>query len=82
MNDFAVTICSHGQRRDHRSRPMRGRIAFHVKTARSQATDHGPGCHLTITQSIMGAIDSRSVASIDVYRGIGTIQIAIAAGTG
>lgn len=61
---------------------MRGRIAFHVKTARLQATNHGPGCHLMITKSIMGAIDSRSVASIDAYQGIGTIQITIAAGTG
>ena len=35
MNDFAYTICSHGQRPDHWSRPLRGRIAFRVAAARS-----------------------------------------------
>ena len=82
MNDFAYTICSHGQRPDHWSRPMRGRIAFHAKTARSQATDHGPGSHLRIIKNLLGAIDSSSITSIATYLGTSTIQIAIAGGTG
>jgi hypothetical protein len=60
---------------------MRGRIAFRAKTARSQATNHDPGSHLTIIKNLLGAIGSRSVTSIDTCLGIGTIQIAIASGT-
>ena len=82
MNDFAYTICSHGQRPDHWSRPMRRRFAFRAKTARSQATDHGPGSHLTIIKNLLGAIDTRSITSISAYLGTSTIQIAIAGGTG
>ena len=82
MNDFAYTICSHGQRPDHWSRPMRGRIAFRAKTARSQATNHDPGSHLTIIKNLLGAIDSRSIASIAAYLATSTIQIAIAGGIG
>ena len=82
MNDFAYTICSHELRPDRRPRPMRGRFAIGIKTARSQATDHGSGSHLTIIKNLLGAIDSSSITSIAAYLGISTIQIAIAGGTG
>jgi hypothetical protein len=75
-------MCSHEQRPDRRSRPMRGRFAFRVKTARLQATDCGLSGHLMIIKSLLGAIDTRSVASIDTHQGTSTIQIAIAGGTG
>ena len=74
--------CSYEQRPDRRSRPMRGRFAFRVKATRLQATDHGPNGHLTIIHGILGVIDTRTAASIDSYLGTGTIQIAIAGGTG
>ena len=61
---------------------MRGRFAFRVKPTRLQATDRGPYGHLTIIKGIPSVIDTRSVASIDTYRGTSTIQIAIAGGTG
>jgi hypothetical protein len=61
---------------------MRGRFAFRVMTARLQATDRGPSGHLKIIKSLLGAIDTRSAASIDTSLGTGTIQIAIASGTG
>jgi hypothetical protein len=61
---------------------MRGRIAFRVKTVRFQASDRSPGGHPTIIKSILGAMDTRSVASIDTFLGTGTIQIAIAGGKG
>ena len=75
-------ICSHGQRPDRRSRPMRGRFAYRVKPTRLQATDRGPYGHLTIIKGNLGVIDTRSVASNDTHLGTSTIQIAIAAGTG
>jgi hypothetical protein len=61
---------------------MRGRFAFCVKPPPLQATNHGPYGHLAIIKGILGAIDTRSVTAIDTYMGIGTIQIAIAVGTG
>jgi hypothetical protein len=61
---------------------MRRRFAFRVKMTRLQATDRGPYGHLTLIKGIFGVIDTKSVASIDTYLGTGTIQIAIAGGTG
>lgn len=75
-------ICSHGQCPDRRSTPMRGRFTFRIKPRRLQATDHGPYGQLAIIKGILGVIDTRSDATIDTYLGIGTIQIAIAGGTG
>ena len=61
---------------------MRGRFAYRIKKARFQATNRGPGGHLTIIKSHMGAIDTRSDASNDTYQGLSTIQIAIAGDKG
>jgi hypothetical protein len=73
---------SREQHPDHWSRPMRGRFAFRVKKARLQATDRGPDGHLTIIRNHLGAIGTRTAASIDAYLGTGIIQIAIAGSTG
>lgn len=75
-------IPSHEHHPDRRSRPMRGRFALRIKTARLQASVRGTGGHLTIIKSLVGAIDTRSVASVDTCQGTSTIQIAIANGTG
>ena len=74
--------CSHGQCPERRSRPMWGRAAFGVPATRLQATDHGQYGHLTIIKGILNIIETRSVAAIDPCLGTGTIQIAIAGGTG
>ena len=79
--NVAYPICSHGQRPDRRSRPMRGRFAFCFRIARWQETDHGQYDHLTLIEGILGVIDTKSAASIDLYLDTGTIQIAIAGGT-
>ena len=74
--------CSHGQCPERRSRPMWGRAAFGVPATRLQATDHGQYGHLSIIKGILNVIETRSVAAIDPCLGTGTIQIAIACGTG
>ncbi len=61
---------------------MWGRFAFRIKATRLQATDRGQYGHLTIIRGMLGVIGTRTVASIDSYLGTGTIQIAIASGTG
>ena len=75
-------ICSHGQCPGRRLAPMRGRFTSRIKPTRFQATDHGPYGHLALIKGILGVIDTRSDATIGNYLGIGTIQIAIAGGTG
>lgn len=75
-------IYSRNERPDHRLRPMRGRIAFHVKTARLTATERSQGAHLTINMSFLGSTDTTPAASIDTDLGTGAIQIAIAGSTG
>ena len=61
---------------------MRGRFAFGAITAKMQETDRGPSVHIAIVKRIASAIDTRSAASIDSHSITGTIQIAIAGGTG
>lgn len=61
---------------------MRGCFAFRAKMARLQATDCDLSGHLVVIKSLLGAIDTRYVASIATHGGASTIQIAIAGGTG
>jgi hypothetical protein len=61
---------------------MRGRFAFGAITAKMQETDRGFGAQIAIVKRLADAIDTRSVASIDSHPITGTIQIAIASGTG
>lgn len=78
--NLLYSMCSRQQH--HWSRPMRGHFAFRIKKARSQATGRDPSGHLTIIQARLGAVGTRTVASIDAYLGTGIIQIAIAGGAG
>ena len=79
MNHVAPPIC---QRQDRRSWPPWIRFAFGVITAKMQEIDRGSGVHIAIANRLAGTIDTRSVASIDSHPITGTIQIAIAGGTG
>jgi hypothetical protein len=79
MKHVAPPTC---QRTDRRSWPTWVHFAFGSITAEMQETDRGSGVHIAIVKCIAGAIDTRSVASIDSHPIIGTIQIAIAGGTG
>jgi hypothetical protein len=79
MKHVAPPIC---QRPDRRSWPTWGRFAFAAIIAKIQETDRGAGVHIAIAERLDGTIDSRSVASTDSHPITGTIQIAIAGGTG
>ena len=79
MNRVTPPIC---QRPDCRSWPTWVRFAFGAITAKMQETDRGSGVHIPIAKRLAGTIDTRSVASIDSHPITGTIQIAIAGGTG
>ena len=70
------------QRPDRRSWLTWVRFAFGTIIAKMQETEPGSGVHIAIAKCLAGAIDTRSVASIDSYPITGTIQIAIAGGTG
>ncbi len=70
------------QRPDRRPWPSWVRIAFGVITAKMRETEPGSGVQIAIVKRLAGAIDTRSVASIDSHPITGTIQIAIAGGTG
>ena len=78
----AYPLCSYKHYPGHRSSPMRGRFALRVKIVQLQATACGPGADLTILKSILGAIGTRSAASLNICQGTSTIQIAIAGDKG
>jgi hypothetical protein len=61
---------------------MRGRFALRVKTARLQPVTYGPGGEITTIERILGAIDTRLVASLGTCQDTSTIQIAIAGDKG
>jgi hypothetical protein len=61
---------------------MRGRIAFRAKTARLKVPDRHQSAHFTKNTSFLSSANTRQMASIDTDLGTGTIQIAIAGGTG
>ena len=82
MIDFTQTICLHELHSERRSRPMRGRFAFRVKTTQLQATSHGTGSHTTIIKATFGAIDSQICSLNQHLPEPCTIQIAIAGSTG
>jgi len=79
MNHVAPPIC---QRPERRSWPTWLRFALGTITAKMQETDRGSGVHIAIAKRLAGSIDTRLVASIDSHPITGTIQIAIAGGTG
>jgi len=79
MKHVAPPIC---QRPGRRSWPTWGRFAFGAITAKMHETDRGSGVHIAIAKRLAGTMDTRSVASIDSHPITGTIQIAIAGGTG
>jgi hypothetical protein len=79
MNRVAPPIC---QRPRCRSWPTWGRFAFGATTAKMQETDRGSRVHIANARRLAGTIDTRSIASIDSHPITGTIQIAIAGGTG
>ena len=79
MNHVAPPIC---QRPDRRSWPTWGPFAFGTITAKMRETDRGFGAQIAFVKRLAGAIDTRSVASTDSHPITGTIQIAIAGGTG
>ena len=79
MNHVAPPIC---QRPDRRSWLTWVPFAFGAIIAKMQETDRGSGVHIAIVKRLAGTIDTRSPASIDSHPIAGTIQIAIAGGTG
>ncbi len=79
MNHAAPPIC---QRPDRRSWLTWVPFAFGAMIAKMQETDRGSGVHIVIAKRLAGAIDTRSIASIDSHPITGTIQIAIADSTG
>ncbi len=79
MNQVATPTCWCP---DRRSWPMRDRFAFGAITAKMQETERGCGVQIVIAKRLAGAIDTKSVAAIDRHPITGTIQIAIAGGTG